>query len=40
MKCEICNGNLVLCPPDFPFNPQFWICEDCESTYIYEVNDV
>ena len=39
MKCERCGGNLILCAADWPWNPEFWICEDCESTYVYEADD-
>lgn len=34
-KCERCNEVLELCPSDFPWNPEFWICPKCESTYIW-----
>ncbi len=32
-ECERCGGSLILCPADYPFNPEFWICEACDSTY-------
>ena len=35
-RCERCEAVLVLCPPNFPFSPQYWICPDCDSTYCYE----
>lgn len=31
-----CWHPLELCPADYPFNPDFWICPKCESTYVYE----
>ena len=35
-KCSECGGNLILCPADCPCGCEFWICEDCESTFCYE----
>lgn len=32
-SCERCNGELILCPANFPWNEEFWICEDCGFTY-------
>lgn len=36
MNCERCQTELILCPSDWPWNPDFWICPECDSTYIYE----
>lgn len=36
MKCERCPSNCILCPANYPWNEEFWICEECGSTYIYE----
>ena len=35
-KCTKCNHQLELCPADYPWNPQYWICPQCDSTYIFE----
>jgi len=34
--CARCKHNLDLCPADWPWNPTYWICPECESTYVYE----
>lgn len=34
--CERCQHNLELCPADWPWNPSFWICPECDSTYVCE----
>jgi rRNA maturation endonuclease Nob1 len=36
--CERCNGALTLCPENFPWNEEFYICNECGSTYIKEIN--
>lgn len=33
MNCERCNTELLLCPADFPWHEEYWICPECESTY-------
>ncbi len=38
-KCEKCSTELELCPADWPFNPDFWICPQCDSTYIFEFSE-
>lgn len=35
-KCERCDGELILCPANYPWNEQFWICVECESTYVFK----
>ncbi len=27
-----CGGQLDLCPSDWPWNPDFWICNRCKET--------
>ena len=39
MICIKCKSALLLCPADHPWNPDFWICPECESTYIYEEDE-
>jgi hypothetical protein len=34
--CDKCGGELMLCPEDWPWNPDFWICPNCDSTYTKE----
>ncbi len=36
MNCERCNSECELCPANYPWNEEFWICSECGSTYIYE----
>ena len=36
MRCERCKGELILCPADFPWHTQYWICVECESTYVFK----
>jgi hypothetical protein len=38
-KCERCGHELMLCPADYPWNEEFWICSKCESTYVKEIID-
>jgi hypothetical protein len=33
-KCPKCGGDLVICPPDEPWNDEYACCEDCNSTFI------
>jgi hypothetical protein len=33
-KCDKCNSELELCPADWPWNPDYWICVKCDSTFI------
>ena len=40
MKCERCSAECELCPADLPWNPEYWICPDCESTYVKDKNEV
>lgn len=35
-KCEKCNSVLELCPADWPWNEDYWICPKCDSTYVFE----
>lgn len=30
-NCEKCGGELDLCPTDWPYNDDFWICLACGS---------
>ena len=39
MKCQQCGNECVLCPADWPWNPEFWICRECDSTYIKEEDE-
>lgn len=32
-KCDRCDGELILCPADYPWHDEDWICRDCESIY-------
>lgn len=32
-KCEKCGEELDLCPADWPWYEDYWICPGCESTY-------
>lgn len=34
-KCQ-CGETLELCPADWPWNVEYWICPKCDSTYIKE----
>lgn len=34
-KCTKCNYELELCPSDFPWNDDFWICSNCDSTFVF-----
>ncbi len=36
MKCERCENDCILCPENYPWNEDFWICSECGSTYIFE----
>lgn len=36
MKCKKCCGNLILIPSSNPWHDEYWICEDCESTFCYD----
>jgi len=36
MKCEKCGHECELCAADWPYNPDYWICPNCDSTYIFE----
>lgn len=36
-SCEKCEGKLELCPVYYPWNEEFWICSDCGSTYIKQI---
>ena len=38
-QCDNCGGVLELCPPDYPWNTEFWICVKCESTYPIETHE-
>ena len=38
-KCEQCGHELELCPANEPWNPEFWICPECDSTYVNEDHD-
>lgn len=38
-KCPRCGGELHLCPANWPWNPDYWICVDCDSTYVFEVSN-
>lgn len=31
-----CGHALELCPSDWPWNEEFWICPKCDSTYVKE----
>lgn len=35
LKCH-CGGIYILCPSDWPQNPDYWICDKCKLTFIYE----
>lgn len=35
-KCERCGGKLYLVPEDHPYHPEYYICEDCDSSYFRE----
>ncbi len=37
--CEKCHSELILCPAVWPWNPEFWICPQCDSTYVKEENN-
>ena len=39
MDCERCSVSCELCPADYPWNEEYWICPNCESTYVKEKND-
>lgn len=38
-KCERCNGKLELIPELEPWHTDYWICEDCDSTYYFTQAD-
>ena len=38
-NCEKCGHELDLCPADFPWHEDYWICPECESTYVYTERD-
>lgn len=38
MKCDKCEHELELCPADWPWHEEYWICPNCESTYVKEEN--
>ena len=38
MKCR-CGEECILCPADWPWNPEYWICPKCDSTYVIEDKD-
>lgn len=33
MKCPKCNCECILCPADWSWEEDFWICPKCEGTY-------
>jgi len=33
--CEYCGVELDLCPADWPWQEEFWICPKCESKYVH-----
>jgi len=35
MKCQ-CGSECELCPGDWPWSPDFWICPVCDSTYVID----
>ncbi len=35
-KCEICNIELESIPKDYPRHEEYWICRNCDATYVYE----
>jgi len=37
MICK-CGQECELCPSNWPWNPDFWICGSCDSTYCFEEN--
>lgn len=38
-KCPKCNVDLILCPATWPWNPEFWICPECDGTFCYMGNE-
>jgi hypothetical protein len=35
-NCQKCNAELELCPADWPWHEDYWICPKCDSTYCYK----
>lgn len=33
MKCK-CGTECILCPADWPWQEEYWICPLCESIYV------
>ena len=33
-RCERCEKALELVPPNEPWHEAYWICPDCDSTYV------
>lgn len=36
MNCERCGSECEICPFDWPYNPNFWICSECDSTFVFD----
>jgi len=37
-NCTNCNSELILCPADYPFYPDIWICpNDCQNKALEEL---
>jgi hypothetical protein len=35
-KCDKCQTELILCPQDWPWHPDYWQCPNCYSVYYFE----
>lgn len=33
-KC-LCGGNLILCPATWPWQEEYWVCEDCGLRFVF-----
>lgn len=38
-NCERCDSELELCPADLPWHDDYWICPECDSTYVKEKDE-
>lgn len=38
-KCEECDIELQFVPADWPFGLEYWICIECEKTYVFVKGD-
>jgi len=39
-KIDTCEHTLELCPENYPYNPEFYICTKCDATFINSEFDV